>query len=432
MLRPVVATLVAIISLAFAPPLQAQSSWYVVMSAFTNCGPPGSTCPRVTQLYRASVTGGQVSLDWVRDVPQSRTLEAYVTPDGGMVAWLGITALGPFVYLHDVASGNTSTIGPFHGAEGLVGNPTRPELYLFDGSGMTTLSPSLVRHTALDCHPDSINAPAFGVSRDGARVSESCFRGGEWGTLVVDTASGAPLRYVPRPGTISADGADILVGGFQPTSVAQRISVATGDILAEVVAAGNRLVVDPVSGDFLTTWVPWPGVIVRDGQTLVEKYSLLLDGRYALFSPAAPLLATSDSFSLALSNTGPAPGLVFRTGIPPISGTSMAFGPPPPAAPLNLSSRVTGNAAALSWAAGGPVASITSYVLEVGSAPGLSDIFTGLDVGLQTSFAASGVPPGTYYVRVRAGNYSGLSAPSNEVAVVVPWISRVAASGACS
>jgi hypothetical protein len=74
----------------------------------------------------------------------------------------------------------------------------------------------------------------------------------------------------------------------------------------------------------------------------------------------------------------------------------------------------------LSWSLGGRTVAVTRYVLEVGSAPGLSDIFTGLDVGLQTSFGASNVPPGTYYVRVRAGNYSGLSAPSNEVVVHVP------------
>lgn len=59
-------------------------------------------------------------------------------------------------------------------------------------------------------------------------------------------------------------------------------------------------------------------------------------------------------------------------------------------------------------------------MLEVGSAPGRSDIFTGLDVGLQTSFAASGVPPGRYYVRVRTANDTGVSAPSNDVVVQVP------------
>jgi len=44
----------------------------------------------------------------------------------------------------------------------------------------------------------------------------------------------------------------------------------------------------------------------------------------------------------------------------------------------------------------------TRDVLEVGSAAGLRDLIPGNDVGPQTSFAASGVPAGRYYVRVRA------------------------------
>lgn len=96
------------------------------------------------------------------------------------------------------------------------------------------------------------------------------------------------------------------------------------------------------------------------------------------------------------------------------------FAPAPrPAAPGPLVSSVQGRAVSLQWSPVAGPATTTRYVLEVGSAPGLNDIFSGLDVGLETSFAASGVPPGAYYVRVRAGNYSGLSAPSNEVAVVV-------------
>jgi hypothetical protein len=91
-----------------------------------------------------------------------------------------------------------------------------------------------------------------------------------------------------------------------------------------------------------------------------------------------------------------------------------------PASPGTLAAQVSGSVVSLSWSAGGPPAAVTRYVLEVGSAPGLNDIFTGLDVGLQTSFAASGVPPGRYYVRVRARNYTGVSAPSNEVVVQVP------------
>lgn len=59
-------------------------------------------------------------------------------------------------------------------------------------------------------------------------------------------------------------------------------------------------------------------------------------------------------------------------------------------------------------------------MLEVGSAPGRNDVIGALNAGLQTSFSANGVPPGRYYVRVRAGNYNGLGAPSNEVLVQVP------------
>ncbi|MEP7118391.1 MAG: fibronectin type III domain-containing protein, partial [Acidobacteriota bacterium] len=104
-------------------------------------------------------------------------------------------------------------------------------------------------------------------------------------------------------------------------------------------------------------------------------------------------------------------------GIPDVGWVVAA---PLPAHPESLRAAVTGNSVQLSWAAPVSIASVTRYVLDVGSAPGLSNILTGLAVGVDTSFGASGVPPGTYYVRVRAGNYTGLSAPSNEVIVQVP------------
>ena len=68
----------------------------------------------------------------------------------------------------------------------------------------------------------------------------------------------------------------------------------------------------------------------------------------------------------------------------------------------------------LSWSApsGGPPA---GYVIEAGSAPGLTDLAS-LNVGNVTSFTTT-APPGVYYVRVRAVNDWGTSAPSNEVVV---------------
>jgi len=73
--------------------------------------------------------------------------------------------------------------------------------------------------------------------------------------------------------------------------------------------------------------------------------------------------------------------------------------------------------AALSWAA--PIAGGTadSYVLEAGTASGLANLAR-LSVG-GNSFQALGVPPGTYYLRVRAVNRVGVGPASAEVIVVV-------------
>jgi hypothetical protein len=63
------------------------------------------------------------------------------------------------------------------------------------------------------------------------------------------------------------------------------------------------------------------------------------------------------------------------------------------------------------------VAGATSYVLEAGSAPGLSNI-AGFPIAT-TAFSLDGVPSGTYYVRVRAIRDDLSSVPSGEIVIVV-------------
>lgn len=85
-----------------------------------------------------------------------------------------------------------------------------------------------------------------------------------------------------------------------------------------------------------------------------------------------------------------------------------------PAVPLNL----TGDAAGFAWDPGTGGGNVESFVIEAGTQSGLVNIGV-IDTGVaDTSFAVP-IPPGTYFVRVRAKNAFGLSAPSNEVAVVV-------------
>jgi hypothetical protein len=87
-------------------------------------------------------------------------------------------------------------------------------------------------------------------------------------------------------------------------------------------------------------------------------------------------------------------------------------GPAP--APASFGATVLGRFVALSW---GGVAGTNNYLIEAGSAPGLSNVaiipVTGTVVG-------GPVPTGRYYARVRAMNGCGAGFASNEIVVTVP------------
>jgi hypothetical protein len=62
---------------------------------------------------------------------------------------------------------------------------------------------------------------------------------------------------------------------------------------------------------------------------------------------------------------------------------------------------------------------VSTYVFEIGSFAGATNLGT-IELGsAATTYATAGVAPGTYFVRVKARNPCGLSAPSNDTAVVV-------------
>jgi hypothetical protein len=83
----------------------------------------------------------------------------------------------------------------------------------------------------------------------------------------------------------------------------------------------------------------------------------------------------------------------------------------PPAVPTAVVGSSAAGRAGLTWLA---AVGATSYIVQAGSAPGVSDIFYG-DVGGGTSISAA-VPPGfTAYVRVVAVNGCGQSAASTEI-----------------
>lgn len=415
----------------FSPVAQARqvapSTLYTIYNDIRPCqSAPFPQCV-TTRLIGATVGPDSGRVDWVRDVPTLFDIkEAYVTPDGGTLVYLGISqATGPGVYVHDVATGQTTTVAPFHGAKILLGNPARPEIYLFDGTGATVLSPSGTRRIDLPCRPND----RAGISADGRRASIAvvcgAFPNTTLGTIVFDTASGAVVSTQPYYGKVSADGDVLFTRDFaNGVFLLQRRDVVSGQVLTQVTNPGFELIVDHGTGDVID-YNRGSSAYVIDGATLGTRWSTLFgsvgasNGPEPVIDPANGMLfAGLEGGGAYLADTR-GRRLLGYVQFPAWFWPQLAVGPPVPRAPAGLASTVTGNAVALAWSAGGPPAAITRYVLEVGSAPGLSDIFSGLDVGLQTSFGASGVPPGTYYVRVRAGNYRGLGAPSSEVVVVV-------------
>ena len=88
-------------------------------------------------------------------------------------------------------------------------------------------------------------------------------------------------------------------------------------------------------------------------------------------------------------------------------------------APGSLTATASGSTVALAWTAPASAEPIQAYVVEAGSSPGLANLANFSTGNTLTTFSASGVPSGSYYVRVRALTASGVGPPSNEVLLVV-------------
>ena len=90
-----------------------------------------------------------------------------------------------------------------------------------------------------------------------------------------------------------------------------------------------------------------------------------------------------------------------------------------PGAPRQLTAAVNQSSVTLTWSppdSGSPPA---TYVIDAGSGSGSSNLGSVATGSTSTSFSASNVPYGHYFVRVSARNATGTSAASNEVSFFV-------------
>jgi hypothetical protein len=105
------------------------------------------------------------------------------------------------------------------------------------------------------------------------------------------------------------------------------------------------------------------------------------------------------------------------SGVGPASNdVVIAMGVPGP--PVNFQTSVSGRTVTLSWNAPTVGGAPTSYVLEVGTAPGATSVSYPTN-STATTYTAGNAMPGTAYLRVRARNASGTSLVSNEVSITV-------------
>lgn len=95
----------------------------------------------------------------------------------------------------------------------------------------------------------------------------------------------------------------------------------------------------------------------------------------------------------------------------------VAFAAPPPAPALDTAAVSPNRSVTLTWRRAPEV--ISRFTVEAGSAPALADLATFV-VPAATTVTVPNVPPGTYYVRVKAANSIGDSPASNEIVVTVP------------
>jgi len=98
----------------------------------------------------------------------------------------------------------------------------------------------------------------------------------------------------------------------------------------------------------------------------------------------------------------------------------VVVGPPPPGAPTLSGSGGSGGTVNLSWSVPASGAAVTGYQLQAGSVPGASNVAVVNLPASQTALVTSGVPSGTYYVRVLATSASGPGTVSNELVLAVP------------
>jgi hypothetical protein len=268
-------------------------------------------------------------------------------------------------------------------------------------------APSLPNPGDLVAPAGPVSAPFTGTDPDGDALSYSMT--GLSG-LTIDATTGVISGFLYPPGThtLTITATD----GHLQSQRTFRLTVVGAACPGPPAAA--TLLAPVVSGNGVTlSWTPPTGgiaplsYVIQAGSTPGQSNIASID------------LGVATTISATVGNGQYFVRIASRNACGDTASNERSFtvGPPPPNAPTGLTFTRSGSQVTLMWnaASGGP----TSYVLEAGSAAGLSNLVSFNTGSTATTFSAN-APPGRYFVRIRAANLNGLSGASNEVIIDVP------------
>jgi Tol biopolymer transport system component len=397
---------------------------------------------------RVSVATDRTQANWSSFYPT-------VTPDGWLVAFMsessnlvaGDTNGRVDVFLHDLVAGTTTRVSV--ATDGTQANDdsywpavTPDGRMVAFGSGATNLVP-------VDTNQ---RWDVFVRDRGRPLAPPTGLAAGAAGSVVT-------MAWTPPGGTPPATG--YLIEAGSAPGLRDLAAIATGHALptfaASGVAAGTYFLrVRAMNGEWLST--PSNDVSLQVGGGSPggpgapggpQGLTATARGSTVTLSWTAP--ATGGTPSSYVVEAGSAPGLVdlarIATGNPttafvatgvwnrqyvvrvraanawgtsaPSNEVSVEVALEAPGLPSGLSGSSTGSSLSIRWMAPSTGGEVSAYMIEAGSAPGLSDVAVFSTGSPGPGYTAWGVPDGTYFVRIRATNAAGVSAPSNEAVLVV-------------
>lgn len=258
---------------------------------------------------------------------------------------------------------------------------------------------------------------------------------GDTVTLTWIQPSGSPTTYVVEAGSAPglANLASVATGSATPAFATT--AVPSGNYFVRVRARNAAGTSGPSNEVIVTVGTPCQLPAAPVGLTAtVAGTSVTLEwtgagGSFQLEAGSAP--GRADLFNgdvgtaTTVAPTAPTGYFFVRVR----ERNACGFGPPSdeivvsvgvPSPPGNFAASIIGDAVTFRWEGPPPTDPVpTGYLLEAGSAPGLTDLAVLPVAAPAPGFTVPGVPSGTYYVRVRAFDGATIGAPSNELAVTV-------------